>query len=629
MKVVSINGLAINDGAAYYAWLETPFSQPANRLEVLETAGDPLVGQSRRQALTMELHIQIVPPATESVARARRETLLANLDTSEGAVMLLVTDDDGSLSRYRYVVTQGVDEQPVAEGMGVYFVATLVTHGRTPWRSTTVTTATKTLTPGDNTLAVSNGGTLPAAPVYTLRPTEEKAEFYDFQFRRFAVVEWSGGERRSHPVDVAGASLPLATLYGTEVADDANLGVLVDGRYVRRWISNDNTDEASVWVNLDFAYPATSGLVAEIGAADVVESITGSLTGWGPVTRFPASGLLLIDDEVFRYSGVDAVENRFLNVQREVGGTVAGTHTAGTTIHWLQHEIWIVYGGDRSWSNLEDTAGVYAGMAHTVDSFRPMFELFNSSNERWYFVEFGTDGLADGPRTAQWKPVGHTRSFMTDGEPWEQIGLRSESGAGYASEWQLPVACVVTGMAATGRGAFRESGTTWRVEIGAQSSSVLSVPFPVLGPADNWSLWDESANGLAIPAEFLFFRQFNQGATECFLDNLTVEFVEAPVVTLLPEAATYPMAATLENTVTGQSITLTRLMDVGQHLEVDTANYRVRLVETGENVWAALGRNTRRRLILPLQAGSNTLEFSDPGFDEVELTVSFEAQYYS
>ena len=55
MKVVSIGGL-VNTGGEYAMWLETPFSQPGMKIDLIErTGGDPAVAAARRQARTLNL----------------------------------------------------------------------------------------------------------------------------------------------------------------------------------------------------------------------------------------------------------------------------------------------------------------------------------------------------------------------------------------------------------------------------------------------------------------------------------------------------------------------------------------------------------------------------------------------
>ena len=644
MKVISIGGV-VNDGVAYQMWLEQPHSQPALRLEMVETEGDdPRVSRARRQALRMQLHVMVMEQGySDAQVTALREALLAALDTETTAVALVVADDDGGNERYRYVVAQVADEQPESEGMGLHFVATLTTHGETRWRANTATSAIWNVTASGQTLAVTNGGTLPARPTYTFRPTAERGgDESIWGFRQFFAIRWtSPWERHRYPINVTSRNWDTETLLddGDLYAGNGedNIAVLVNGQEVRRWVAGYDSPDTSVWVNLDFAPGAETGLRDTIGAVDTVTEIAANWT----IETFPPRGMLLIDDEVFTYTAKDDVRQVFLGAHRAAKGTTAGAHTGGgtnpntTRIYWLQHEVWLVYGG-AGLHQLED----YNGLSY--DAYKPVMDLANSTNDIWSFEEFGQEGAEYANRPGTWQrreTPGHWA--LPGGDPWVNISVARVAAGDSAfypdyeglpdhSYWTLrEVAYPVGNVSATGTSKMDEA-ETWdvRVDVNLGSFYQLAIPQPaVIGEFEAFGVSGDLA--YTGHAEELRFIQESDGAMQSVLYSLTVAFGSSPVAYRgLPEEI-YSMDATLKNLTTGLSITLRTELVLNDEIVVDTEARTVVQASDGANVYYALSRSTKRGEILPLAPGLNTLELTESGLTGMTINVEFEERTYT
>lgn len=640
MKVVSAGGI-VNDGADYLMWLERPFSQPALKLEFEErTGGDPLVTAARRQAKGLALHVSVGVNAWgnvyEEADRAPlREALLAALDTEDAAVALVAADDDGSDERYVYVVAQKPDEQPDARGQGSHFVFTLATHGDTRWRANTATSETWEVAASAETLAVVNGGSLAARPVYTIQPTDAKsAPGNAFIYKQFQAVKWPGRSNVSHyPVDVTAADwdtdalLTATKLYAAYGQN--NIGLMVDGRMMRRWVENYDTTFTSVWANLDWAPAATGSLAAAMGSGDTVESITSSTDTSG----FPLSGILQIDDEIFTYTDKDDITKTFLGVTRAAKGSSAAAHTTGDTIYWIQHDIWLLYGGSGYWLNTYDDFDIDEYGWQGEDIYKPVFDLAFSSNDSWRFTSFGESGAENVNRSMSWRPGGPTYGTFTTGDPYDEIGLArpdSIEGASGFSFWSLAAAYRMSSLRLIGRGANYEPGTRWDVALYQQGVAYLTIPEPVVGNEESALVdFNVTVTGTSAGWEQTRLEQRCAGAMELRLDTAYITWEEYPTVTAGVEIAVYDLALTLENVTTGQSITLTLPMTLNDQLEVDTANHTVRLLSDGSSQYHALAKDTRRKEMLPLAPGSNTLRVTEDGLAGVTVYVEFEERTYT
>ncbi len=637
MRVVSINGIVNNwsetYGGDFKMWLEQPYSDSALKLTSMESpGGEPRITAARRQPKVFSLHVLVGVNGwgvsyDETTRSPLREALLVALDTEQTAVTLVVSDDDGANERYVYVVCQKPDEQPSTEGMGVYFVATLTTHGDTRWRMAAGREVTWDVTASGETLAVTNGGSLAARPVYTIEPTAGKSGGNAFAFRMFCAVKWPGRTARQWPTDVTGGAWDTATLIGAGdiygAYGENNIAVMVDGAMSRRWIEGYDSANSSVWCNLDWIYCPPATLLTGFGSGDVVTEIAAD----GDISAFPFSGILQIDDERFTYAGKDNATRRFTGVMRAAKASAAGTHVAGDGIYLIQHDIWVVYGGTGYWLNTYDLTRPdgWAG-ALDDDGYSPMFSLSYSSNLGWRWDEFGTSGQ---PRAAAWRPGGAMTGTGTAGEPFDELVLLNNSSlveqAG-ESFWTFPVALNLAIGRIVGRGRSFEPGQKW--EVGLYAGGGVYINVPELESMDVGLVDFDLDVVEARYAEDVRFYQRCAGAAEARLDIVELIWTDAPVVVMASPVAMYDLALTLGNVTTGEAITLTHLMAVNEQIEVDTEAHTVTLLTDGSSQYQALARDSRRREIMTLAAGVNTLKVTEAGLTGVRVHIAFEERRY-
>jgi hypothetical protein len=629
MKVVSIGSIA-NDEINYDMWLELPYSQPSMRLEqTRREGGDPVVTRARREPFGLDLNIRILAD-TEAEARTLREALLAALDTETAAIALVVEDDDGSHERFRYVMVGAVDEQRPARGAGQQFLATLVTHGEARWRANAPASTTWNVTASGETTVIANNGTLPARPVYTIQPTVSNTT--EFAYRRFCSVKWHGRAATFYPVDITAGQFDTAALITAgKISGENNIAIAVNGVRRKRWFVDYNTDHTRVWVNLDWIYCPPAYLRTGFGAGDTVTEIVSAV----PINRFPFQGMFQIGAEIFTYSGKRDKDNTFTGVTRAAKGTEAqaatgGVDEAGDAVELLQHDIWILYGGGGDFINQDDTSGPSEVGAGGADTFKPMMDLAGSTNQLWRFDHFGQAGEEYRHRAMSWRPSRYSSGTSVDGDPFDLLILYSSDRRMDYLWWSIPMAHRLNMGRVIGR-IQANASETWEAGLRTATADGVVVDYLSIsttnaegaGDFDIWA-YDDS-----WWADTLRFYLRVDGSATLYLDMAILFWLDYPISTVGGEETLYDLFLTLENVTTGQSITLDLPMRLNEQLEVDTAEHAVTLLNDGSSQYQALARSTRRREILALIPGNNTLRVTEDGLDGVTVYIEFEERSYS
>jgi len=646
MKIVSYGGHSF--GTDYSAVLRegSAIRLPAARVLLAERSGAwPLVAGLQRpgERKILSLHID-----DSSDILALRTQLFQWFDPESEAVQPLVAeDDDGDNDRYLECLCESL--VPYGSGDSIspdLFIATLAVHGDVRWRASTEDDDEWSITASGQTHAIDNEGEDEAYPIYTIEPTTAKGSSY--VYRRWIPVAWlSTNGKQQYPVMAALDTAALVTA-GKMLSNGNDLRVLVDGTEVYRWLDGMNTSDTHIWFSPDFSGVTPTQLKTAIAGSGDVDSIelVQDISGW------PDSGVCYIGTEAFVYSARNVTERSLSGIERAAKGTSAGAHSIGDRVHWIQHDIYVVYGNS-------------AASAPTVDDqYKPAFELDQSSNESWVYEVFsemgyedwGDTGMMTGEhRAARWDHMGnlviaggnggvYTATERGWSFTYDVAGAWITSGAGQAYGWTLYNPCGITNV-------------TWA--DGLKRRATTNPPFDFLAHlmywqrSQSWWSWQDTP---ASPTVINTWEEWSSGPAEDDFDpvadtigialyffpadievgTVTVDLndSETPVVAVGAEQGNYHLQATLTNTTTGEAIALDFVMDVNSSLEVDTYNKTVTWLKDGSRQFQALttcGTRTTslaKRAWLRLLPGSNTLRFDDTGTGHVTLTTTFSKRYY-
>lgn len=386
ISVTSFNGNALQS-SAYATGLEKADSNPF--LREVDLVQHRVPGQYARHVRSdprpaaMALHVSIIGTST---LQTRLDELMGWFRPgTEGA---LIVDFDGSSRTVTAVVERII---PQRNGPTTFLVILSVPDPR--WKSASDQTSTNVVVATPTTIVVANDGNADEdGLVIDVGVNTNKAAANSWLYAREIVVanrvprallNWA--------FDVTDGGIDHAALVTAvkSQADGDDVRVLVDGVQVDRWdgeaaTTDWNSAATQVWINLTLS----PGLDAELATATTavspanggqIDVEAGGTAGW------PDSGLLLIDDEVMRYSG--KTDTAFLAIQRAQRSTTAAVHAVGTAIYWVERRVQLVYGH----------TGVAAPAAN--DHKKPLIDLTASSNtsHKWTGFEMQTD-----PRTMQW-----------------------------------------------------------------------------------------------------------------------------------------------------------------------------------------------------------------------------------
>ena len=273
------------------------------------------------------------------------------------------------------------------------------------WRSVNPISSASLITSSGGGFTVYNrGNTTVDDAVITIRPVSNKAAANGWLYKSESVI----ANRAARALGTAQGSYALELTEGwdhaTEVgasrsqSDADDVRAVVDGVETPRWLgehaNNDaNSAATKVWVNGNYSPRRTAVLLTAMTVASPteggdVEVTKGGTLGW------PRQGALLIDDEVILYSG--RTENNangraaFTGVIRGARNTTVATHSASTTMYWVEHRPQIVYGHTG------------ASAPDSRSDLKPMLDLTSStvSNERFEWLNFA-DSAYPG-RSMQW-----------------------------------------------------------------------------------------------------------------------------------------------------------------------------------------------------------------------------------
>ena len=638
MIVVSFGGHDINDDENYRTWLTASGQTPAEMEPQLvgRTGAPAVIGGVVTPPRFLMLHTTLLVQTSASTKRELQQQWYAWFIT-DSTQSLIIADDDGQNQRYVEAMPFSIVHEE--DGDGLTLLTTLAIDGDVMWRAVTPTTYSWNITSSGETLEVVNGDPAvndDAYPVITITPRDYATGINPY--RRFAAVGWRATQpATNYPTDIVNDGLDTqiaSTNFADAQGDD--IRVYVDGVEVDYWLDGANTATTKIWANINWQAGQTGTLAASMGTGAV-----STVTVNEEITNWPESGLLLIDSEVFAYTGKVNSTKTFSGVTRASRGTTAATHDADDAVTWVQHEIWIEYGD--------------AGKAAIVpdDDYKPIFTLSSSTNGSWDYDDFfvSNGGIWSVTlRSGAWAletlgngnamPYGGNQgtSYLgVTGTSCAEIGQGSSVGeavkTAIGGAWRLYNPCGISA-ANYQNGEFWHGRSDW-FRAYVKSGAALATTNYTIAPSTNstWNAWSQNVTGLAAGTQLvaLTLEGFASSAyamrVECADVTVTLNSSYTPLVVIGAEEQTYRLQPTLTNQTTEESLTVDTALDVDEAIEIDVEHHQVTLPDGSDAYNAVEAVGGVRRWLLRLQAGSNTLEYTESGVVEVDVDISFERRY--
>jgi len=640
MEILTWDGININDGTNYDAYFVSPVlgNAPVNAEMVKRHGRFPLIGGVTRPDKTLLL--EVIIRAADAIAAIA--ALRTTFETESGDIKTLVIESTDGTEEYVEAVCEALYE----EESHLVFRVSLRVHNDTSWQSTAVQSQTEIVIASDQEWEITNAGDQIARPTITITPltTQPNTNAY----RRFVAVYWQGDAAADHPTDIVNNAWDTAAaVTATKMqADGDDIRVLVNGVFVDYWLDDINTNNTSVWCNLNWQKAVPLTLAVAIASTGTVETVDVNEA----IDALPSSGILQIDDELFLYTTKNNGLKRFTILARAAHGTVEAAHIVTDAVKWIQHTIEVQYGnsGATAWPS---------------DAKRkPIFDLTASTNEVWDYLNFGGTGYASGQTWQQpgtWQHsagaqrpssafayTGYTESqypgapdddpYLTD--PWEVIGLYEDT---YNTAQPITIAWWLNTPYAIVRANFQdgykrtETGkATFQARVVSSNNSNVSwTEYSIPDPSADatWEAWSYDANPLSIltAAKQIALKLFSISNTfpygtdhyvEAGRVTLTFDTDTIPTVYMAPEVGNYTIEATLTHVESGWALQISFAGGIDSSLVINTDSGLITTTTDDSNQFQAVRRFPRPRVEwLPLLPGVNTLRWTEVGVVEMEV----------
>jgi hypothetical protein len=360
-------------------------------------------------------------------------------------------------------------------------------------------------------------------------------------------VGWRAAQSASnYPTDIVNDGLDTriaSTNHADAQGDD--LRVYVGGIESDYWLDGADTATTKIWVNLNFAAAQTATTAASLGTGAIT-----TLTVNEEITNWPESGLLMIDSEVFSYSGKSNATKTFTGVTRAARGTTAAAHDAADAVTWVQHEIYIEYGDATKTAIVPD------------DDYKPMF-LLTSTNGSWdYDAFYENDGSFNdnGTRAGCWKSQYFLEMYGgnqgTTANPYVELGIRTTNTTTtklptIGHVWYLLNPCGITA-GNFQNGEFYHGRTDWwKAYVQGVAGGIVTNSYSIPASTNStWNAWSQNVTGLTTGTTQIrlalegFASVTYPMRVECSDVTVTLNSSYTPLVALGAEETTYRLQPT-------------------------------------------------------------------------------------
>jgi hypothetical protein len=602
-----------------------PLTGRANALTVQRVGNWPVYAGKAVEGMTLPIKV-IWPAGLGGNLEELKAKLLVVDPAGEQPPQALVLSD-GSSQWYYEAVVLAIDDLEGNSVMVMFYIAEPVL------RAVTTSAQNVTLTGNSTNASITSNGTIPTKPVLTITPNAAKTVSGAYQNRISCILYNKLDDKVSRwPIDITNGGLNTAALVsgGYLQASCVDLRVFVDGVETPRYLGNPNAANTKVWVNFDFSPLQKCVLSGAMAAGDTITSL--QLKKDNHTKKFlgkvPASGAVLIDSELFTYSGRDVKAYTLTGVCRAQRLTSAAGHSAGALVYWVEHDVAILYGN----------AGAYAGDSYdNQDARAPMFDLASSSNSSWVYADFADAAKL---RTGLWEnQVSKRRGNLTfcatadptvdaDGmaDPASMAGLwmiAYKKGAKWQAEdaeleWRLNNPAGIAAVTLSGKKYFAHA---WpKVQLKRYTSSGWKVVYTeAQGNPASWQAWSASnlncGNSVAIRVIMDGALPQKDSNTFFGIDAATaaINTANLPFIAVINPGAissNYPLIMEIANATTGDYLVINWPGKVGESLVVDCES-KTASSPSMPNAAMCVYTPVPRAAWMSLAAGANSLTISD------------------
>lgn len=630
LSLLTWNSVNINNGSPYSASIVSGQLGSISRNPVLvNRAGDypALTAVVKNPSV---LVINVIVSAGQNI-NTYREALKAHFFGDDLRHDIIAKDTNDSDRQY---YRTGIPVTMVEEnGAPNSFFITIQTE-YPYWQLVTAATATWNITGSAQTNAVTNAGNLPIAPVFTITPTTTKTT--GWKYWRWVPIYNRTDKTYTAPMEITDGGLDAAALIGAGkmMTDGSDFRVWMDGGFAGRWLHGMPSTNALCWTNITLG-PHVSGLTgATLGNTATTMSLseTRANLAFLQALKTTANYTLLVGSEAITFDpdDIDLINYQVTGLGRGKKNTTAATHSSGSTVHYIDHDLFIMY------------ANTAATAQDVDDQYKPMFDL-SSSNETWSWTNYSD---LTGNRPGAWRgdvvssrtrlSYTYTANENTFADPSTVMGLAERGSQDFTVPheaaqltWSFSHPAGITTAAYSGKkyrtGSWPGIAGLQKLQAGAVWVTVSNQTTP--STATVWEPFGPTTSGLSgsytsirFVMEGVLSSAINESAMLQF-SGVSANFSTAslPVISVGAETAINFFDFKLTNITTGEWLKVRTPCPVNSDLVIDCAA-RTAYLADGRPVTVTL--SSERADWLNLAAGSNTLQFDDVGTVAVTIATA-------
>lgn len=501
------------------------------------------------------------------------------------------------------------------------------------------------VTADSDTQVITNAGNISVPPLFRIVPLTTWTK--GLKYRRYIPLYSNVDKSYISPYELTNGGLDVQILINANKmqADGDDFRVWQNGAFADRWLyeMDSDSDPARCWINLELSQRTEALLLSNVDSntGEIFFQQTPKSLNFLKKLKYVSNRTIYIDSEAMTFddgSSIDII-NYSMFVNRDMKTTTASTHTAGTIVRHIEHDLWILYGD----SDLTSQA---------VDSdMEPILDL-SSTNTLWSYTNF-YDRLANRP--GAWFPetlatrTGLSYTFTGDlgtfVDPSTKLGLTMKntddfqvSNEAGVLDWLYHHPAGITNVKYSGD--YRtvskfssDSDNSWPANVGLQYLQNNGSWFNVYSDSnfppeasDSWTAFDSfdlALGGTYETIRFVMDGQLNSiaGATAQWQGDtvvLTLDSDNVPTSSILSEDTINFLDFTIYNTTTGEYLKVKTPCKTNQILDIDCVNRKAYL-DDGTRVNVIL--SSHRNNWLDLVAGNNTLKFVDAGTNTALIAV--------
>jgi len=505
------------------------------------------------------------------------------------------------------------------------------------WQLVTASSDSWDITASGDSDPVTNSGNINVPPIFTITPTTTKTK--GLKYWRYVPIYNNLDKSFVAPLDITNGGLDVQTLIdaGKMQASGNDLRVWSDGSFSDRWLYevDSDSDPGLVWMNYNLSSRKEATTLSTFDSDDTTMSFTQTRASkqFLQALKQTSNYTLLIESEAITFDpdNIDLINYQITSLGRGKKYTTAVSHSASSTVRYIEHDLWIMYGD----SDL--------GTPDIDDDYKPIFNL-SSSNQIWSYTNFFDN---DSNRSGMWNggvslsKTGLSYVFTdnenTFSDPSTEMGIAL---ANYGdnrvmfevavAEWLFTHPAGITDVTYSGEKYC--TGDSWPDIAGLQylqpnavwftkSNQVIpltTLSWEAFGP-ENVSLGD-TYNTIRFAMDGALQPISSEAALIQFdTVSLTFDSDNLPTISVGSENPINFFDFKLTNGTTGEYILVTTPCPLNQILTVDCVNKEAYL-EDGTRVNVRL--STDRDNWLDLQPGVNNLNYVDVGTVAVHINIT-------